>query len=309
MYLLGTCTSLQVDGVERKRQEHTSTSSPKSSKKGPKPKLGFQDALCMTLTQFRQYVPFYFLGHIFGVKRSTANKRFMKVTNLLERLFTDPESKVNPLYQRDFTKDGFASWKRMGCFDGFPNCAVVADCTEVFTQTPQGSIYKKIFFSHYKHHETVKILVFIDTRGNVVYVSKTFPGRISDGGISIEVANNAADSVFSRLWEGSGIMVDKGFGIKDLAKKYKLTVIIPPRCAIGRKFTAEQLQETREVARSRIHVERAIRRAKIYKILQDEVPVATIPNYSSVARVCFYLSNFLSLLVDEEDDEYSEVNT
>lgn len=57
-------------------------------------------------------------------------------------------------------------------------------------------------------------------------------------------------------------MADKGFLIQDLLQPKKATLTIPPFLSRTRslQFTSKEVTETQQIARLRIHVERAIRR-------------------------------------------------
>lgn len=267
--------------------------------RGSRPKLSFIDALCMTLFQYRQSLTFSLLAHLFGVSETTANGQFKNISNLLHTMLVDNQDGFARTWSHTFNKENFeTTWneEKIRSFANnpkFKSCVLIIDCTEIFTQTPSSSILKKLFFSNYKHHQTVKLLVIMDVRGNIVYVSPPFPGHISDVQITSQ-----HESIFQRLWNGAGVMVDKGFTqLSVLAKRYNLDVIIPPRLNIRDKFSKQQLSDCQEIAATRIHVERAIRRAKTFKYLDREVSVSELPNYGIGSTVCFYISSFISPLV------------
>ena len=68
------------------------------------------------------------------------------------------------------------------------------------------------------------------------------------------------------LEEGAEVMADKGFLIEDLLKKVNAALVIPPflrkskgrNVSGGKQFTAAEVSSTQEIARFRMHVERAI---------------------------------------------------
>ena len=74
------------------------------------------------------------------------------------------------------------------------------------------------------------------------------------------------------------ILADKGFLIKDILPA-GVDLNLPPFLTTA-QFTPEQAVQTRTIARARIHVERAIRRIKCWKILPgllclESVAIAT----------------------------------
>ena len=71
--------------------------------------------------------------------------------------------------------------------------------------------------------------------------------------------------ILNLLEEGAEVMADKGFLIGDLLKKVNATLVIPPflgktkgsDVSGGKQFTASVISNTQQIARLRIHVERA----------------------------------------------------
>ena len=71
-------------------------------------------------------------------------------------------------------------------------------------------------------------------------------------------------------------MTDKGFLIQDLLQPQKATLTIPPFLSKTKslQFTSKEVTETQQIARLRIHVERAIRRIKEYQIFEKVLPLS-----------------------------------
>ena len=79
---------------------------------------------------------------------------------------------------------------------------------EVFIETPKNLDLQKLTWLEYKHHNTVKILVAVTPNSSICFVSKTYPGSISDKKIT-------SDSNFlNKVLPYSCIMADKGFNIQ-----------------------------------------------------------------------------------------------
>lgn len=185
----------------------------------------------------------------------------------------------------------------MKCFRDSPlfrNVAMIIDATEFFMQTPSDLEAQRLTFSRYKHHNTLKILVAIGQSGKVVFISLCYGGRISDKELT-----DTCD-VISKLWPGVDIMVDKGFLIEEMLKEAGIGIVIPPLCTTGKQFNETQLQSGRDIAAVRIHVERVIGKAKEYRMLANEVPVNMASNFSKIARVVFYLTNYTGDIVIEK---------
>lgn len=103
-------------------------------------------------------------------------------------------------------------------------------------------------------------------------------------------------SYFSTLHSGDMVMADKGFLIHDLMPT-GVGLNIPPFLCTP-QFTEAEAAATRSIAKSRIHVERAIARVKNFKIL-DLMP-HTLRQFASVIfQTCGSLVNVQPPLIRE----------
>ena len=163
-------------------------------------------------------------------------------------------------------------------FKDFPTTWIVIDATEIFIEQPSSPAAQQQTFSSYKNH---KVLIGITPSGAISFVSKLYGGSISDCELMIQ------SGILDLLEPGDSVMADKGFTIADLLAA-RVNLNIPPT------KTQDQLSEkdlitTRRIASVRIHVERAIRRVKSFKILE------TIPNcMAGIADQIFFVCSFLS---------------
>ncbi|XP_052224934.1 uncharacterized protein LOC127840563 [Dreissena polymorpha] len=155
------------------------------------------------------------------------------------------------------------------CFKAmYPKTRVVLDCTELKIQTPSAMSLNSEFYSFYKGTNTFKGLIGISPMGSVTFVSSVFAGSISDKEITKQ------SGIIPLLEAGDSVMADKGFLISDLVSTRGATLNIPPFLSKRDQFTKEEVEETQEIARVRIHVERAIRRIKEYHIFDAPLPTA-----------------------------------
>ena len=65
------------------------------------------------------------------------------------------------------------------------------------------------------------------------------------------------------------VMGDRGFTIRDLVEERRVRLVIPAFTRKHSQLTNEQVTQMRRIANVRIHVERAIRRLKVFKILSN----------------------------------------
>lgn len=77
---------------------------------------------------------------------------------------------------------------------------------------------------------------------------------------------------------------------------------IPPFLdSTSRQFSEHQVQQTRQIARAHIHVERVIRRAKEYNIL-DSIPHHYRSVATAIIQTCFALVNLQGPVLSAEDN-------
>ena len=93
-------------------------------------------------------------------------------------------------------------------------------------------------------------------------------------------------------------MAGKGFLIHDFLEPQKATLTIPPFLSKTRslQFTPKDETETQQVARLRIHIERAIRRIKEYQIFDKVLPLSLAGSVNQIWTICCLLTNFRGLL-------------
>lgn len=175
-------------------------------------------------------------------------------------------------------------------FSEFPNCRMIIDCTEIGVVIPLEMDKQKDTYSNYKHKNTLKGLVGIAPNGILTYCSSLYPGSVSDKEL---VKHCGILEIFN---PGDMILADKGFLIQDLLPP-KVHLNIPPFLSTP-QFTPNQNERTLNIARARIHVERAIGRIKTFEILQ-KIPNSLLPYSTKVWQVCCALTLWQYPLIKE----------
>ena len=174
--------------------------------------------------------------------------------------------------------------------DTYPTTRVILDATEIFIEMPSSLRSQSESYSNYKHHNTAKGLVGIAPSGAITFVSDLYAGRCSDKAITKD------SGLYDLLEEGDSIMADKGFTIQDDLPP-NTCLNIPPFLGAKASLTVEEETETRRIASVRVHVERAIRRIKTFKILQSVFPIRMAADMNKIWIVCAYLTNLLPPLI------------
>ncbi|XP_033753600.1 uncharacterized protein LOC117336915 [Pecten maximus] len=176
----------------------------------------------------------------------------------------------------------------------YPNCRVIIDCTEIRTETPSSLQLRSMLYSDYKSHMTYKSLVGISPNGVVTFVSDLYNGSISDKQIT------KLSGLVDLCECGDAIMADKGFLISDLTTPKGVQLIIPPFKKKRKQLTRREVQETRQIANLRIHVERQMERIKNFRILQTNIPITMAPQASTIWKVCVKLTNLQPPLIKKK---------
>ncbi|XP_055032015.1 uncharacterized protein [Misgurnus anguillicaudatus] len=176
----------------------------------------------------------------------------------------------------------------------FSNTTCVIDCSETVLQKAKNLDSRSESYSHYYANNTVKYLVAISPSGIIMFISDAYGGKCSDRYITQN------SGFLDYLRPGNEVMGDRGFTIRDLLEERRVNLIIPAFTRKGCQLTNEEVTHTRRIAHARIHVERAIRRLKVYKILSQTVPISLIPKIDKILKICAGLVNLRSELISSE---------
>ncbi|XP_049526078.1 uncharacterized protein LOC125946606 [Dermacentor silvarum] len=179
------------------------------------------------------------------------------------------------------------------------NVRVILDCFEVFIQRPSSLLTRAQTWSHYKHHNTVKFLLAICPQGMITHISKAFGGRASDKLITED------SGVLQLLDRGDIVLADRGFLIAESVGMCCATLAIPAFTKGKRQLSSREVEQTREIANVRIHVERVIGMVRNkYTILKGTLPVEVLRKNNNhecpidkIVRVCCALTNLCNTIV------------
>ena len=88
--------------------------------------------------------------------------------------------------------------------------------------------------------------------------------------------------VLNLLEPGDGVMADRGFDITEHAEEKGLFLTTPLFLEGQSQVLASGTTRTRSTANLRIHVERAIRRKKVFRILSNVFPLSRAPSMEHI---------------------------
>lgn len=254
--------------------------------------ISMEDQLLLVLTKLRQNFDFVHVGYLFGISQQDASVIFR---NWIQYMFFRCGS-VSIWPHRNILIENMPETFR----EEFPNTLVIIDGTELKIQRPSSMTRQSQCYSDYKSCNTLKGLVGIDPRGSIIFASMLFSGSISDKELTKEsgfltTLQRLKDN--GKINEGDSVMADKGFRIHEEIEKLGLNLNIPPFAKSGSQLSTSEIKLTEKIARHRVHVERAIARVKIFKILSHRIDLSLFSTINQIWFVCCFLTNFMGYLI------------
>lgn len=220
--------------------------------------ISFEDQIFITLMKVKQNYTNLHLAQLFNCSVATIANIISTFIHVLHAiLFKDIMTSIP---SRDKNKLSAPS-----SFNQYSSCRIVIDCTDIEVAAPGLMSQQNATYSSYRGMNSFKVLVGVAPNAVITYVSKLYPGSISDKAIVQE------SGLLNHLTPGDMILADKGFLIQDIVPR-GVSVNIPPFLNNG-TFTESEAKATKAIARCRIHVERANARLKDFRIL------SFIPSY------------------------------
>lgn len=245
-----------------------------------------QDQVLLTLMKLRQNFPGADLARRFKISASKVSKI---ITHWIDVLAEHTQDLI-PWLPRDTIK---ATMPEV-FLQHFSDLTCIIDCSESVIQKAKNLDSRSESYSHYYASNTVKYLVAIAPSGMVMFISETFGGKCSDRYITQN------SGFLDCLRPGDVVMGDRGFTIRDLVEERRVRLVIPAFTRKHCQLTNEQVTQMRRIANVRIHVERAIRRLKVYKILSQTVPISLVHKIDKILQVCAALINLRGELISSK---------
>lgn len=131
------------------------------------------DCLLIVLIKLRLNVGNMLLAYQFGVCCATVSRIMHSVIPVLAQITKQfiviPTKEQAAKHLPDAFKLG-----------DFRRTRFIIDCTEIFIERPTSLTARAQTYSNYKNHNTLKFLIACTANGGVCFVSRAWPGRISD---------------------------------------------------------------------------------------------------------------------------------
>lgn len=257
--------------------------------------MELQNQLLLTLIKLRLNLEYKHIAYLFQVSPQDAGIVFRAWINFMYFKFGSvtiwPDRDVlykhmPPKYKEDF-----------------PTAFVILDGTEIKVERPSALRSQSQCYSDYKSATTLKGLVGIDPRGSFIFISMLFSGSISDKEITnrsglLTLLQQLLDC--GKLKNGDGVMVDKGFPIRNELEGLGLKLYIPPFASGSGQMPAADVVLTKKIAADRVHIERAISRAKKFKIVDNRLDLNLFPSVNQIWFCCCFLTGFMPLLIQDK---------
>lgn len=235
------------------------------------------DAVLMVMVKLYHNINFSFLSVLFSIHRTTVSNLLKCCVCILSRVLG--EAVFFP--SKESVLDNLNVY-----FSPFKNTRVVLDCTEITLERPGDLASRILTYSHYKKNYTAKVLVGCAPSGMITFVGTAFGGRTSDSFLTKESA--ILDQCMPYV---DHVMVDKGFLIESLCDDARVRMDRPPFLRKKRQMESSDALKNEQIARARVHVERAIQRLKAFKVLQQKFPTQLLPVLDHTVKLLAGLTN------------------
>jgi len=250
--------------------------------------VSIEDQLLITLMKLRQNFTHKHLAFLFNLSTAAISNITLTWIDVLHELLFVGVLKATGIPSRHKNELSLP-----GSFDSFQGARITLDCTEIQCAVPRMNMSKQsATFSHYKQRNTFKALVGVAPNATITFVSELYPGSVSDKQIVVH------SKVLDQMQPGDLILADKGFLLHDVLPQGVIVNILP--FLTMQQFSKEQVIETTRIARARIHVERAIQRLKVFRIL-DFVPASYRCKVTKIFQLCACLANMQSPIIKSVD--------
>ena len=230
---------------------------------------------------------------LFGIDHSEACRAYVSMINYMNMVLTrEAEQPTREQLDRTMARGWETTY-------GTKKLAGIIDASEQYMCSPSCPQAYKTVFSSYKGRCTVKYLVEISPAGAGTYCSDGYPGRISDPEL-VRVSG-----YLKRAQRGDVYAADRGFeAVKHMLAALGADLIAPTFRFNGQEsLTDDEARDSTMQANMRIHVERAIGRAKMFAACRKTLKIDEVDMADAVFRTCFLLGNLRSPLVKPGDED------
>lgn len=238
------------------------------------------DVVSLVLMRIRTNIPSNIIADMFGISVGMVSMMLSRhipiVASCLQGLIYWPPSEMI----RKRLPHAFKAY--------YHNVESIIDCFEIEIEKPSTAMIQSMSWSAYKNCNTVKYFISATPDGLVNFVSTGRPGRCSD----MELLRQSGYLEYLR--EGTTVLADRGFKEVEselVARGCKL--VRPVSVRKSEKLSKKSVLDMKAVAALRIHIERVIRRVRLFKFLSMHacVPLSMVDLLDDVVKIACGLIN------------------
>ena len=245
--------------------------------------LSLEEQFLLVLVRLKLGITIELLAYMFGISDSTVGSIFDSWVEIMFRRF-----KILNIWP---SREEILNTMSQSVAKKYPNLRCIIDCTEIKIPHPKNPSAQQLTFSNYKNCNTAKALIGIAPTGAISFISDLYGGCISDKEIT------KLSGILEKCQEGDVVLADRGFTIQEYTTAYGIELNIPAFKEHGKQLDPYDVANSRRIANTRIHVERAIGRIKNYQILNNIGSVYMLPKLNKICYICSMLSNFKEVLI------------
>lgn len=247
--------------------------------------------IIITLYKLKTNISLSNIADMFEVSLTTLWRIFYKTLHVLSTFFKQLIFSPQILDVKKNLPSIFTTNKE------YSNVYCIIDCLEVEIEKPSNPINQALTWSQYKNANTLKYLLATTPDGYICFVSAGFGGRTSD-------ANIVESSGFlDVLPPNCTVLADRGFKhIDTILNKKNIKLLRPPSVSKDTKMSKQEAIKSKVIASLRIHVERVIRRVRLFKFLKPHSVINNklIQHTDEVIIVACGLINLQNPIIKDE---------
>lgn len=193
-----------------------------------------ENHILLMLIYYKFYISYDFLGMIFGIDPSTANRAVLRIEPIL--------AKISHFEKKRLSKSDDLS-------------TIIIDVTEQRIERPVKN--QKVYYSGKKKCHTIKTEIQINKQGKIISISKPYPGSMHD--LKIRKEGKELDP-------NSRVLADSAYqGLREIHPKS----FVPYKRSKYKKLGIIKRYYNKILSRKRVKVEHKIGSIKQHRILQD----------------------------------------
>lgn len=228
--------------------------------------------IVVCLCKLRINLSFACLGMLFGTTQQLCASNFFSMLKTLSALL---EKTIHWPKTEELLKD------LPECFQSLKQTRVILNCSE--TQIDKQRCYncqKKLAANANRPNQAIKLVLGVAPSGLIIFKSNVFESQLAE--VSVFKQTNIMDKLDPAR---EAIMSDKTINIEAECVEHNITLIKLPKLGKNKQFGKHDVELIKNISTARIHVDRTLKRFRLYKIMQTKVHWRILPYLDDVCTV------------------------